>query len=114
MRVPTGIPVLPTQLEGEIRLIPLRDILYFYADGGRTHVVTPSGEVPTRSSLQDLSERLGPVWFFRAHRAYLVNLAHVRSIIPWTRNAYSLALEGKREIPLSKHKIRALRELLGW
>lgn len=108
------ISVLPAHLEGEIRLIPLRDVLYCYADGGRTQVVTPEGELPSRSSLQALSQRLESARFFRAHRAYLVNLDHVRSIVPWTRNAYSLALDGRREVPLSKHKVRALRDLLGW
>lgn len=106
--------LLPVHLDGEIRLVPLCDVLYCYADGARTLVVTPQGELPTRSSLQDLSQRLRSARFFRAHRAYLVNLEHVRSVIPWTRNAYSLALDGRREVPLSKHRVKALRELLGW
>ncbi|MGH2399498.1 MAG: LytTR family DNA-binding domain-containing protein [bacterium] len=109
-----AISVLLAHLEGEIRLIPLRDVLYCYAEGGRTQLVTPQGELPSRSSLHELAERLESSRFFRAHRAYLVNLDHVRSIVPWTRNAYSLSLDGRREIPLSKHKIRALRDLLGW
>lgn len=108
------VSVLPAHLEGEIRLIPLRDVLYCYADGGRTQVVTAQGELPSRWSLQELSVRLERARFFRAHRAYLVNLDHVRSVVPWTRNAYSLALDGRREIPLSKHKVKALRHLLGW
>jgi len=105
---------LPVHLDAEIRLLPLRDVLYCYAEGGRTRVVTPQGELPTRWPLRALAARLEPARFFRAHRAYLVNLEHVRSIVPWTRNAYSLALDGRREIPLSKHRVRALRALLRW
>jgi DNA-binding LytR/AlgR family response regulator len=105
--------VLPVVLEGEIRLLRLRDVLYCYADADRTLVVTPEGELPTRGSLQSLAARLEPR-FFRSHRAYLVNLDHVRAVIPWTRNAYSLALEGRKEVPLSKHRVKALRELVGW
>jgi len=106
--------LLPVILEGEIRLLPVRDVLYCYADDNRTLVVTPQGELPTRRSLHALAARLGPARFFRSHRAYLVNLDYVRAVIPWTRNAYSLTLEGRREVPLSKHRVKALRELVGW
>lgn len=106
--------VLPIVLDGEIRLLPLREVLYCYAEADRTLVVTPQGELPTRGSLRALAARLEPARFFRSHRAYLVNLDHVRAVIPWTRNAYSLALEGRREVPLSKHRVKALRELVGW
>lgn len=105
---------LPVPLDGEIRLLPLEDVLYCYADGARSTVVTLQGELATRWPLRHLAERLPPGRFFRAHRAYLVNLAHVQSIIPWTRNAYSLGLDGAREIPLSKHRVKALRHLLRW
>ncbi|MDQ7818953.1 MAG: LytTR family DNA-binding domain-containing protein [Armatimonadota bacterium] len=104
---------LPVHLDGEIRLLPLGDILYCYADGDRTMVVTRQGELRTRLSLDRLTTRLEPHRFFRCHRAYLVNLTHVRSVIPWTRNAYTLALDGGRDVPLSKHRLHALKDLLG-
>ena len=108
------LQVLPVHLDGEIRLLPLRDILYCCAEGGRTRVVTAQGDHLSRWPLRLLAERLERARFFRAHRAYLVNLEHVRSIIPWTRNAYSLALDGRAEVPLSKHRVKPLRRSLGW
>lgn len=105
---------LPVRVEGEIRLLSLGEVLYCYADGDRTVVVTAEGELPSHVCLARLASRLEPCGFFRCHRAYLVNLDSVRSIIPWTRNAYSLTLAGKREVPLSKHRVTALRRLLGW
>lgn len=101
-------------MEGEIRLLPVGEVLYCYADGDRTIVVTRQGELQTHLCLGRLAERLEPWRFFRSHRAYLVNLDHVRSVIPWTRNAYSLTLDGNREVPLSKHRVGALRRLVGW
>lgn len=105
---------LPIRIDGEIRLLPLGEVLYCYADGERTVVVTRQGELRSHLCLTRLAERLAPWRFFRCHRAYLVNLDFVRSVIPWTRNAYSLALEGQREVPLSKHRVKELRELLKW
>lgn len=90
------------------------EVIYCYADGERTVVVTRQGELRSHLCLARLAERLEPWRFFRCHRAYLVNLGFVRSIIPWTRNAYSLTLEGQREVPLSKHRVKELRELLKW
>ncbi len=116
--LPAAAPVagvserLPVYLDGEIRLLPLAEILYCYADGDRTMVVTRQGELRSRLPLDRLTARLEPFHFFRCHRAYLVNLAHVRSLIPWTRNAYSLTLEGGRDVPLSKHRLPALKALL--
>jgi DNA-binding LytR/AlgR family response regulator len=108
------LAVLPVPLEGEIRLLRLREVLYCCAADGQTTVVTLHGEHRCRLPLAVLAARLDGARFFRAHRAYLVNLDHVRSIIPWSRNAYSLALEGRREVPLSRHRVRALRGLLRW
>jgi ABC-2 type transport system ATP-binding protein len=105
---------LPVRVDGEIRLLPLTEVIYCYANGNRTVVVTAGGELSSHAGLRRLAERLEPWGFFRCHRAYVVNLGHIRSVIPWTRNAYSLLLEGNREIPLSKHRVTALRRMLDW
>lgn len=105
---------LPVRLDGEIRLLPVGDVIYCYADGDRTMLVTRGGELRSHLCLTRLAERLEPFRFFRCHRAYLVNLNYVCSVIPWTRNAFSLTLEGGKEIPLSKHRVAALKELLPW
>lgn len=113
-RAEPALDRIPVRLDGEIRLLPVADIIYCYADGDRTVLVTAHGELRSHFCLVRLGERLEAWRFFRCHRAYLVNLAHVASVIPWTRNAYSLTLTGGKEVPLSKHRLPALRELLGW
>ena len=61
----------------------------------------------------DLEERLGKFGFFRCHRSYIVNMQKVRELVKWTRNSYSLKLEGypKTDIPLSKAKISELKSM---
>lgn len=113
----TGLPFkVPARLEGKVALVNLPDILYASTEDGQTILHTVSGTVPNHLTLSELEERLGPNGFFRAHRAYLVNLQWVKAIIPYTRDSFTLVLDNpeKSEIPLSKTAARELKELLGY
>jgi ABC-2 type transport system ATP-binding protein len=109
---------IPVKLEDEVMLVNPADILFAAAHEGHSilRLRHQSEELPTQFTLNDLETRLAHRGFFRAHRSYLVNLQHVKSVIPYTRNAYSLILEDENasEIPLSRASAAALRELLGY
>lgn len=110
-----GAPVvLPIRHEDEVRLVPIKDIWYCACIRNSTVVVAAAGEFLVSKRLDGLEDRLAPHGFFRSHRGYLVNLQYVRSIAVWSRNAYTLVLEGNREVPLSKHRLGALRRIIGW
>jgi ABC-2 type transport system ATP-binding protein len=115
--VNTGLPFkIPVRLEGKVALINPVDILFADAAEGRVYLQTMDNRLPTQFTLTELEERLERSGFFRAHRSYLVNLQHVKEVIPYTRNSFSLRLDdGKNtEIPLSKSAAGELRELLGY
>jgi len=84
--------------------------------GGQACLHTPDASLPTHFTLNELEERLSRSGFFRAHRAYLVNLQHVKEVIPYTRNSFSLRLDDSAStvIPLSKSAAGELRDLLGY
>lgn len=92
------------------------DILYAYSNEGRTTLRTASDEATTTLTLQELDDRLCRSGFFRAHRAYLVNLQHIREVVQFTRNSFNLVLddEAGTSIPLSKQSAKELQELLGY
>ena len=46
----------------------------------------------TNFTLRELEERLDPEAFFRAHKASLVNLRHVKEIVPWFGGRYKLVM----------------------
>jgi len=112
-RMPFKIPV---KLEAKVALINPADILYANSEESRTYLQTTEGRLPTQFTLTELESRLSRSGFFRAHRAYLVNLQHIREVIPYTRNSFSLCLDdaAATEIPLSKAAAGELRELLGY
>jgi len=107
---------IPVRLEGRVALVNPADILYADASEGKSTLQTHQARLPTQFTLNELEERLARSGFFRAHRSYLVNLQHVKEVIPYTRNSFSLRLddEGNTEIPLSKSAAAELRELLGY
>jgi ABC-2 type transport system ATP-binding protein len=108
---------IPAKLEDKkVVLLNPADILYVYAGEGRAFLVTEEGDLPTQFTLSELEERLSRSGFFRAHRAYLVNLQHVKEVIPFTRNSFSLRLNDSEstEIPLSKSSASELSDLLGY
>ena len=107
---------IPVRSEGKIALVNPSDILYADAAEGRAFLQTRDERLPTQFTLGELEERLSRSGFFRAHRGYLVNLQHIKEVIPFTRNSFSLLLndEAKTIIPLSKSAAAELKDLLGY
>jgi ABC-2 type transport system ATP-binding protein len=107
---------IPVKTEDTVLLLNPSDILYAEAREGRSSVVTLNGVIQTQFTLAELEERLSRSGFFRAHRSYLVNLQHVKEVIPYTRNSFSLRMDDGEgtKIPLSKAAAVELRDLLGY
>jgi ABC-2 type transport system ATP-binding protein len=107
---------VPARKEDRIMLFDPGDILYATSRDGKTFLRTASEEATTNLTLQELESRLTGRGFFKAHRAYLVNLQHIRAVIQYTRNSYTLLLNDAQEtmIPLSKQSEKELQALLGY
>ncbi len=106
--------MIPARSNDKIVLVDPSEILYVFAQDDRAYLQTVEGRLLTQFTLSELEKRLARSGFFRAHRAYLVNLQQVKEVIPYTRDSFSLRLKdaAKTEIPLSKSAERELRELL--
>ncbi|MBW8011069.1 MAG: ATP-binding cassette domain-containing protein [Chloroflexi bacterium] len=115
-QAPTMPFMIPAKLEGKVALVDPVEILFVLAQDDRTFLQTADDRLPTQFTMTELEKRLSRSGFFRAHRGYLVNLQHVKEVIPYTRDSFTLRLkdEAKTEIPLSKTAARELRELLGY
>ncbi len=107
---------VPARKEDRILLYDPGDILYATSREGKTYLRTAAEEAVANFTLQELEGRLVGRGFFKAHRAYLVNLQHVKAVIQYTRNSYSLQLDDQHQtlIPLSKQFEKELQELLGY
>ncbi|HYW68572.1 MAG TPA: LytTR family DNA-binding domain-containing protein, partial [bacterium] len=60
--------------------------------------------------------RLNPHVFFRSHRSSMVNLNHIKEIVPWFGGKYKIVVddEARSELVLSRARAKGLREILPW
>ncbi|MFC4763932.1 LytR/AlgR family response regulator transcription factor [Dyella koreensis] len=65
----------------ETQLILIDDVIYFRADNKYTTVVTAAGEALLRKPIRELLGALDPAVFKQIHRATIVNLKAVASIV---------------------------------
>ena len=102
------------QAGSRLLLIDQKDICFASIDDGVISVVTPTIEGQSKCrTLEELFELLDPAVFWRAHRSYLVNINHIREVVPWFKSSYQLRMADKKqtEIPVSRAQTRRLREL---
>ncbi len=105
---------LIVQVQSRLLLVDQSDICFARIDDGTIRVVTPTldGQSKCRT-LEDLLELLDPGLFWRAHRGFVVNINHIREVVPWFKSSYQLRMDDRKqtEIPVSRAQTKRLREL---
>ncbi|MGD0292841.1 MAG: LytTR family DNA-binding domain-containing protein [Terracidiphilus sp.] len=105
---------LVVQAQSRLLLIDQAEICYAAIDDGVIRVVTQSFEGCSKCrTLEELLDQLDPALFWRAHRGFVVNINHIREVVPWFKSSYQLRMDDKQktEIPVSRNQTRRLREL---
>ena len=102
------------QAQNRLLLADQKDICFASIDEGVISVVTPALEGQSKCrTLEELLEQLDPATFWRAHRSHVVNINHIKEVVPWFKSSYQLRMDDKKqtEIPVSRTQTRRLREL---
>lgn len=102
------------QTGSRLLLVDQKDICFAAVDDGTITVTTTTIEGQSKCrTLEELLELLDPHLFWRAHRGFVVNLNHIREVVPWFKSSYQLRMSDKKgsEIPVSRTQTRRLREL---
>jgi two-component system LytT family response regulator/two-component system response regulator LytT len=107
---------VPVHSGKRILVLPVADVLWFGVEYRLVYAHTHERAYMTNYTLRELEERLDPEAFFRAHKSSLVNLAHVKEIVPWFGGRYKLVMRDQAgsEVPLSRAQARELRARLRW
>lgn len=102
------------QAQSRLLLADQKDICFAAIDDGVISVVTPTIEGQSKCrTLEELLELLDPNMFWRAHRSYVVNINHIKEVVPWFKSSYQLRMADRKhtEIPVSRAQTKRLREL---
>ena len=105
---------LIVQAQSRLLLIDQAEICFAAIDDGVIRVVTQSFEGSSKCrTLEELLDQLDPAVFWRAHRGFVVNINHIREVVPWFKSSYQLRMNDKKqtEIPVSRAQTKRLREL---
>jgi two-component system LytT family response regulator/two-component system response regulator LytT len=102
------------QAHNRLFLADQKDICFAAIDEGIISVVTPTLEGHSKCrTIEELLELLDPSVFWRAHRSFVVNINHIKEVVPWFKSSYQLRMDDRKqtEIPVSRAQTRRLREL---
>jgi DNA-binding LytR/AlgR family response regulator len=107
---------IPVHKGKQILVLSTDDIFSFEVEYRLVYAHTSTDRFMTSFTLKDLEERLDPEVFFRAHKSRLVNLNHVRAIIPWFGGRFKLVMRNAAgsEVELSRAQARVLRRRMKW
>jgi two-component system, LytTR family, response regulator LytT len=95
-------------------LVDQKELCFAAIDEGVISVSTPTIEGQSKCrTLEELLDLLDPQIFWRAHRSYVVNINHIKEVVPWFKSSYQLRMNDRKntEIPVSRAQTRRLREL---
>jgi len=95
-------------------LVDAEDVIWASIDGGMITVMAKEIEgISNYHTLEEMAAALDSDVFWRPHRSYLVNIHHIKEVVPWFKAGYMLKMSDKKqtEIPVSRAQIKRMREL---
>ena len=95
-------------------LVAAEDLIFSSIDDGLISVVGRDVEGTSNyRTLEELHAALDSETFWRPHRSYLVNIHHIKEVVPWFKSSYMLKMDDKKqsEVPVSRVQTKRLREL---
>lgn len=98
---------------GEARLLPLSDILRFYADGKGVSCQTVGGSYAVRERLYELEEALARTRFVRVSHSEVVNLNQVTALDLSLTGTIKMTLMGGTTVYVSRRYVKKIKQVLG-
>jgi len=112
-KVPQHVKLL-VKSQQRLLLVDSADIAFAsIADGLITVVAREAEGSSNYRTLEELQAALDSDVFWRPHRSFLVNINHIKEVVPWFKSSYVLKMNDKKatEIPVSRAQTKRLREL---
>ncbi len=108
---------VPVEYKGRVKLLAPEEIAFFSLEDRRVTASIREGTLPVygQTSIDGLEQKLAGHHFFRAHRAFLVNMCHIDQFSPWFNGKYLLTMSDaqRSEVVVSKGRVREFKDRLG-
>ncbi|MDN5329767.1 MAG: two-component system, LytTR family, response regulator [Bacteroidales bacterium] len=111
--IPEGLNRIVTRHNQQLVIIPVDEIIYIEARDDYVEIHTSKGMFRKQITLNYLENHLDPAHFARIHRGYIVRLAEITGIVPWSRNSWMAVLKNGLKVSVSQSGIKILKEKLG-
>ncbi len=99
--------------DGRITFLNTHEIDWIEADDKYVHLHTAKGARMVRQTLSAMETQLDPARFVRIHRSAMVNVERIKELQPLFNGEYSLLMEDKTKLTLSRTYKDKLFGLLG-
>ena len=96
-------------------LIDANDFILATIEDGLISLVSKDVEGESNyRTIEELQAHLDPSVFWRVHRSYLININHIKEVVPWFKSSYQLRMNDRKNtgVPVSRAQTKRLRELL--
>jgi two-component system, LytTR family, response regulator LytT len=106
---------LLVKAQGRLFLVDADEMVCASIEDGTITISTRDLEgVSNYRTIEELVDSLDSDRFWRPHRSHLVNINHIKEVLPWFKSSYILKMADKRqsEVPVSRAQTKRLRELL--
>jgi two-component system response regulator LytT len=100
---------------GRMLLVDAEEMVFASIEDGVITIYTREMEgISNYRTIEELHSALDANIFWRPHRSYLVNINHVKEVVPWFKSSYLLRMNDKKqsEVPVSRAQTKRLRELI--
>lgn len=97
--------------EDKTLFINPEDVDYIEGAEGKVNIHFNGESFKADYTLNELEEKLKVYGFYRCHRSYIINLQKVTEMITWSKNSYSIKIDGLENtfIPLSRNKVKEIQ-----
>ncbi|WP_244994901.1 LytTR family DNA-binding domain-containing protein [Macrococcoides bohemicum] len=97
--------------EDKTLFINPEDVDYIEGAEGKVNIHFNGESFKADYTLNELEEKLKVYGFYRCHRSYIINLQKVTEMITWSKNSYSIKIDGLENtfVPLSRNKVKEIQ-----
>lgn len=97
--------------EDKTLFINPEDVDYIEGAEGKVNIHFNNESFKADYTLNELEEKLKVYGFYRCHRSYIINLQKVTEMITWSKNSYSIKIDGLENtfVPLSRNKVKEIQ-----